>query len=217
MLTLLLPMLLAQAPPAKPVDLEAKWGKSIATIEQKLKANPPKEGSTMFAGSSTVVRWKLDDYFPQKDYTNVSFGGSKIAECVHFAPRIVQPYKPGTVVLACGGNDLASGISPEQVAEDFKDFVAAVRKTSPSCRVVFLSIKPTPKRLTLREKEDRANALIQEICKKGERLTFLDLTADLVDKDGKPKREMLVDDLLHPSHEAYVVIAARLKPILEGK
>lgn len=215
MLTLIFPFLLAQAPPAKPVDLETKWGKNIATIEQKLKDKPPKEGGTMFAGSSTMVRWDLKKYFPGKDYANVGFGGSKIAECVHFAPRIIQPYKPGTVVLSCGGNDLAGNVSPEQVAKDFEAFVAAVRKTSPDCRIVFISIKPTLKRLAMREKEDKANALIKEICAKGKQLVFVDVTADLVDAEGKPKREMLVDDLLHPSHEAYLVLAKRLSEVLE--
>lgn len=215
MISLLLPFMIAQTPPAKPVDLETKWGKNIATIEQKLKDHPPKEGGTMFAGSSTVVRWDLKKYFPGKDYANVGFGGSKIAECVHFAPRIVQPFKPSTVVLACGGNDLAANVTPEQVAKDFEAFVAAVRKTSPQCRIVFLSIKPTIKRLNLREKEDKANALVKDICAKGEKLVFVDVTADLVDSEGKPKREMLVDDLLHPSHEAYLILAKRLNEVLE--
>src|SRR5262245_24249694 len=108
MLSLLLPLVLAQAPtPPKAVDLDTKWAKNIAAIEERLKKDPPKEGGVMFAGSSTVVRWKLDEYFPDKGYINVGFGGSKIAECNHFAPRILQPFKPGTVILACGGNDLA--------------------------------------------------------------------------------------------------------------
>ena len=215
MLNLLISFVLAQSPPAKTMDLETKWGKNIAAIEQKLKQHPPKEGAILFAGSSTVVRWDLAKYFPNKNYVNVGFGGSKIAECVHFAPRIIQPFKPDTVVFACGGNDIGAGVSPEQVAKDFEEFVSAVRKTSPQCRIVFLSIKPTIKRLALREKEDKANALIKEICVKGERLSFVDVTADLVDAEGKPKREMLVEDLLHPSHEAYVILAKRLNEVLE--
>jgi lysophospholipase L1-like esterase len=215
MFTLLLPLLLAQAPPAKAVDLDAKWGKNISAIEAKLKEHPPKEGGVMFAGSSTIVRWDLDKYFPGKGYANVGFGGSKLAECVYFTPRILQPFKPGTVVIACGGNDIAAGVTPEQVAEDFKALVASIRKTLPSCRIVFTSIKPTLKREANSAKEQKANTLIREICSKGDRLAFIDFTTELLGADGKAKREMLVDDLLHPSHEAYVLMAAKVKDAIE--
>ncbi len=214
MLTLLLPLLLAQGPPAKAVDLDVKWGKNISAIEAKLQAHPPKEGGVMFAGSSTIVRWDLEKYFPGKGYTNVGFGGSKLAECVHFTPRILQPFKPGTVVISCGGNDIAAGVMPEQVAEEFKAFVAAIRKTSPSCRIVFTSIKPTLKREANWDKEQKANTLIREICTK-DGLTFIDFTTELLGANGKAKREMLVDDLLHPSHEAYVLMAAKVKDAIE--
>jgi lysophospholipase L1-like esterase len=215
MLTLLLSFVLAQSPPAKAIDLDVKWGKNISAIEAKLREHPPKEGGVMFAGSSTIVRWDLDKYFPGKGYANVGFGGSKLSECVYFTPRILQPFKPGTVVISCGGNDIAAGVMPEQVAEDFKAFVAAIRKTSPSCRIMFTSIKPTLKREANWDKEQKANTLIRDICTKGDRLTFIDLTMELLGADGKAKREMLVDDLLHPSHEAYVLMAAKVKNAIE--
>lgn len=215
MLSLLLPLLVAQAPPAKkPVDLDVRWAKSISAIEERLKANPPKEGAVFFAGSSTVVRWDLEKYFPGQGYVNVGFGGSKISECNHFAPRILQPFKPAVVVLSCGGNDIASGVSPEQVAKDFEDFVTLVRKASPKCRIIFYSIKPSIRREANWDKEQKANMLIRSICEKGENLTFIDLTADLLDSEGKPKPEMLVDDKLHPSHEAYLIMARRLNEVL---
>lgn len=214
MLTLLLPLILAQAPPAKPTTPEAKWGTKIEAIEAKLKANPPKEGGTFFAGSSTIVLWNLNKSFLEKNYTNVGFGGSKIAECTHFAPRILLPYKPGTIVFHAGGNDLAAGESAEKVAEDFKTFVDTVRKASPSCRVLFISIKPTIKREGMIEKENKLNALIKEICQNGEKLTFVDVCSELVGSDGKPKREMLKDDLLHPSDQGYEVLTAKVQAAL---
>ena len=215
MLTLLLPLVLAQAPAAKAGDLEAKWNKDISAIETRLREHPPKKDSVMFAGSSTIVRWDLDKYFPGKEYVNVGFGGSKLAECVHFAPRILQPYKPGAVVISCGGNDIAAGVTPAQVAEDFKALVAAIRKTSPSCRIIFTSIKPTLKREANWDKERKANTLIREICAKEDGLTFVDFTPELLGPDGKAKREMLVDDLLHPSDQAYKLMASIVKDAIE--
>ena len=60
---------------AKAGDLEAKWDKDISAIETRLREHPPKKGGVMFAGSSTIVRWDLDKYFPGKEYINVGFGG----------------------------------------------------------------------------------------------------------------------------------------------
>jgi lysophospholipase L1-like esterase len=209
---------LLQAPPAKEApkaaDPNAKWEKNIAAIEEKLKKSPPKDGATFFSGSSTIVRWDLKKYFPDQDYVNVGFGGSKIAECNHFAPRILTPYKPGTIVFAAGGNDLAAKESPEKVAEDFKKFVATIRKESPKCHILFISVKPTIRREAIWDKEVHLNSLIKEFCEKGENLTFINVVPDLLDANGKPKREMLVDDLLHPSHEGYVVLTAAVKAAL---
>src|SRR5262245_10343022 len=124
--TLLLPLLLAQAPPVKEKsrDPETKWKVTIEGMEKKLKANPPKEGGVTFAGASAVTRWNLDKCFPGKGHTNIGFGGSKIAESTHFVPRLEKILKPGKIVFISGGNDLASGLSPEQVAKDFEAYVA---------------------------------------------------------------------------------------------
>ncbi len=206
---------LAQTPKADyPAARAAKWEKEVAGIEKAIADGHPKEGSTVFAGSSTVRLWDLKKYFPGKEYVNAGFGGSTIADCVHFAPRLVLPHKPAAVVFSAGGNDLASGTAPEKVADDFKAFAAAVHGLSPKCRVVFVSIKPTTKRWGLYEKETKANALIKSLCAADERLVYLDLVPDLLGSDGKPKPEMLKADLLHPSPAGYDVMAAKVSAAL---
>ena len=65
-------------------------------------ASPPKPGAVFFAGSSSIVKWDLKKSFPDKGYVNVGFGGSQIPDSTHFAPRILAPYAPGTVVFYAG-------------------------------------------------------------------------------------------------------------------
>src|SRR5262245_35937623 len=131
------------APPPHEVDPFAKWEKEIAAREKKLQATPPKPGGVFFVGSSSIVKWDVEKSFPNAGYSNVGFGGSVIADSTHFAPRIITPYKPGTIVFYAGDNDIGRGNKPEQVLADFKAFVAVVRKDNPDCRILFLAIKPS--------------------------------------------------------------------------
>ena len=80
---------------------------------------------------------------------NRGFGGSQIADSVHFAERIIVPYRPRTIVFYAGDNDLASGKTPEQVLADFKAFVSKVRASSPEAEIIYVGIKPSIKRWNL--------------------------------------------------------------------
>ena len=184
--TLLLPLLISQAPAKKAKDPEARWNDTVAAIEKRLKGQTFPEGGVMFAGASAVTRWKLEADFPGRGYANAGFGGSKIAESVHFAPRLEGAFKPGQVVFISGGNDLASGLTPEQVQKDFAAYVAAVRKAAPSCRILFVSIRPTIKRESQWGTQRQANKLVREYCATDPALTYLDVTADMLGPDGKP-------------------------------
>jgi lysophospholipase L1-like esterase len=136
-------------------------------------------------------------------------------DSVHFAPRIVNKYKPRIVAFYAGDNDVGSGKSPEQVASDFKDFVKVVRKDLPKTKIVYISIKPSIKRWALWDKVSAANKLIAEECKKNEGLTFLDVGPAMLGADGKPIAELFVADGLHLSEKGYEIWTRLLKPHLE--
>ena len=217
MLALLLPVLFAQppvAPPPRAVDPFAKWEKEITAIEKRLTANPPKPGAVFFAGSSSVRLWKLDDSFPKAGYVNVGFGGSVIADSTHFAPRTLTPHTPGAIVFYAGDNDVARGTKPEQVAADFRAFVAAVRKDNPSCRVLFVAIKPSLARWKLFDQQKRANALVRAYCDAEKGLTFVDVVPLMLGPDGTPVPELFVKDGLHMTPKGYELWTAAVKEAL---
>ncbi|HET9887663.1 MAG TPA: GDSL-type esterase/lipase family protein, partial [bacterium] len=171
----MLPLLLVVTlqPPA--ADPFAKWEKNIAAIEKRLRTEPPKPGSVFFAGSSSIVKWDLKKSFPDKEYVNVGFGGSTIPDSTHFAPRIIIPYKPGTIVFYAGDNDIAQKRTPERVRDDFRAFVAAARKDNPSCLILFIPIKPSVARWKQFETQTKANALVREFCNGDKRLKYVDI------------------------------------------
>lgn len=65
------------------------------------------------------------------------------------------------VVLYAGDNDVASGHTPQQVLDDYKEFVGEVRRALPEVPIAFISIKPSPARLSYLSAMREANAFIR--------------------------------------------------------
>ena len=78
----------------------AKWEKDIAAIEAKIKSGESPQGSILFVGSSSIRLWNLKESFPAIVTSNHGFGGSQLADSVHFFERIVAPVKPSVIVLS---------------------------------------------------------------------------------------------------------------------
>jgi lysophospholipase L1-like esterase len=192
-----------------------RWEKDIAAFEQRDREKPPAEGGVVFVGSSSIRGWDLSKSFPGGDVINRGFGGSELADSVHFAPRIVLKYKPRLVVLYAGDNDLAAGKSPERVLADFRAFVEVVEQGQPGTRIAYLSIKPSIKRWKLIDKIREANSLIKAACEKDERLQYVDVATPMLGKDGQPRPELFAKDGLHLNAEGYQLWASIVKPYLK--
>jgi len=198
---------------AAPTD---KWAEEVAALEARLAAGHPSPGGTVFAGSSSIRLWSLDRYFPNLKALNAGFGGSTLAACTRHAPRLVHAWKPRTVVLYAGDNDLANGLSVDEVVRDFFDFAATLQAAVPGCRLVYLSIKASPSRWALWPKAQQVNARIRAICEAvgPERLQFVDVSTPLLGADGQPEAGLFKDDRLHLNDDGYSRWVQVLKPVL---
>lgn len=207
---LLAPLLRAEAPPVH------KFEKEILAYEAAAKTNPPPSGAIVFTGASGIRRWStLAQDFPGLPVVNRGFGGSEISDSIHYAGRIVIPYRPRTIVLQAGGNDLKNGKTPEQVFADFQTWVKQVRAALPEVKIVFLNIGPSPARWEQREQQQQANHLILAFSATEKNLAYVDLWPSSIGADGLPRPELYVEDRLHPSAEAYQIRARLLRPLLE--
>ena len=74
---------------------------------------------------------------------NRGFGGSHISDVIHYADRIVLPYRPKVILLYAGDNDVGQGKPPQQVIGDYHAFTGLVWKQLPETSIVFLPIKPS--------------------------------------------------------------------------
>jgi lysophospholipase L1-like esterase len=206
----------ASASPAAEKSPSQPWEGDIRAFEAADKECPPPQGAILFIGSSGIRLWKtLAQDFPEYQVINRGFGGSQIADSVHYADRIVFPYKPRLIVLRAGGNDIAAGKTPEQVADDFRAFVEKVRAKLPETRICYMAFNQTPARWQNAGKEKRLNRLIKDYIESHENLDYIDAASLMLGSDGKPRPELLVKDRLHCSAAGYKLWTAIVRPYLK--
>lgn len=203
----------ADAPAAKP-NFE-KWEASIRRFEVQDKESPQPKMANLFVGSSSIRMWKLNQSFPKIKTINRGFGGSEIADSIHFADRIILKHQPAVVLLYAGDNDISHGKSAETVTTDFQKFVSTIRKELPDVEIAFIAIKPSIKRWNLAAEIRKANTAIASICGKDDHLTYVDIFKPMLGDDGKPRPELFLKDGLHLNEEGYQLWASIVLPLLK--
>lgn len=187
-------------------------------IEAYLKAdqtNPPPQNAILFVGSSIFRLWKnLPEQMAPLPVFNRAFGGSRTAEVLHYMDKIVLPYKPKIIAYYCGSNDINAKVTPQQIAENFKEFVARVHKELPNTKIFFVSINRAPEKMDKWAQVDEANTLVKTFCATNKKLGYIDVNPALFDKEGKPRMELYLPDKLHFQEPAYVEFTAIIKPVL---
>ncbi|HUA66203.1 MAG TPA: SGNH/GDSL hydrolase family protein [Alphaproteobacteria bacterium] len=202
------PRLVAGLPPQKAI-----WKPEIRAFETRDKLHPPPQNAVLFIGSSSFRKWSaMAEDFPGIQVINRGFGGSELDDSTAYADRILFPYHPRVVVLYAGDNDLAAGKSPGTVVAEYTDFVSVVHARLPQTRIVFVSIKPSLARWNLREEIVETNRRIAAIH--SDNLAFVDIYSHMLGPDGRPRKELLLSDGLHPSEQCYRLWASLIRPYL---
>ena len=194
-----------------------RWEPAIAAFEVQDREQPPQPGGTMFLGSSSIRFWDLERWFPASRFpglraTNRGFGGSQIADSLHYLDRIVWPHRPSTIVFYAGDNDIAAGKEAATVAADFAELSRRVWAELPETRLIYVAIKPSLARWHLAPEMRAASALVEASADGAPRLTFLDIDTPMIGSDGRPRPELFVADGLHLSDDGYRLWTDLLAP-----
>mgnify|MGYP000731244749 CR=1 FL=1 len=199
----------------KPTGPE-RFESHIQAFEKKDRESPPPAHPVLMVGSSSFTMWKSapDDLKPFT-VLNRGFGGSTLKDVLHYFDRVVLPYKPQLILLYEGDNDLAGHKNPEQFLTDVKTFVARVKKELPGTPILILSIKPSTKRWALWDRVRVANRMVAEYAQTQDGVETIDVGSVLLDKDGKPRDELFLDDKLHMNKDGYKLWTEILKPRIE--
>jgi lysophospholipase L1-like esterase len=193
------------------------WEASIRRFEARERLQPAPANVILFTGSSSITFWSslAQDMAPLQ-VLNHGFGGSRMADLLHYAGRIVRPCHPRALVLFAGTNDIADPkpATAEQVFAGYLAFVSAVQAMLPGVPMYFISITPTPLRWKYWSIVQAANRLILAHTKTDPSLHFIDITDAFLGPDGLPDRRLFRRDRLHPNARGYEQWTALVKPVL---
>ena len=188
----------------------------IRRFEESDRATPPAPGGIVFVGSSSIRMWRsLESDFPGLPVMNRGFGGSTFPEAIHYLSRIVLPYRPRTIVVYEGDNDLTFGWGPRQVADDYRTFVRLVRDSLPNAKIVFISLKPSPSRWKLVDQQREANRLVRAIVARDPLRTYVDVFTPMLGANGRPTPELFIADSLHMTPAGYAIWRKQVAPQLQ--
>jgi len=189
----------------------------IRAFKKQDSVSPPPTGAVLFVGSSSFRIWKdVADYFPEHRILNRGFGGSALPDVIRYEKDIIFPYQPKQVVIYCGENDIASSdtVTADVVLDRFKKLFTDIRSALPGVPVLFVSIKPSPSRWSMKDRMIKANELIRNYLKQQKKTSFVNVWDSMLGPDGKPMPDIFLQDNLHMNPKGYAIWKKSLEPYL---
>jgi lysophospholipase L1-like esterase len=191
----------------------SRWADAIAAFDANAESRP--KGAIVLTGSSSFARWRtMEADLAPLTVIPRGFGGSTMADVLHYVDRLVMPYEPRAVVIYEGDNDTFYGVSPETVAGQLKQVVSKIKAALPDTRVYVLSVKPSLDRVSVWDKAQETTELYKRITASDDRLHFIDVATPFLKADGTVMDDVFVDDGLHLNDKGNRIWAAAIKSVL---
>ena len=185
---------------------QLKWDEKLERYAQQDIKNPPADGVILFVGSSTIENWKtLSEDFPGKYVLNRGVSGTKTIDMVNYFEHLITPYNPSQIFLYPGDNDIGYKWTPEEIMEQVRKLFAMTREAKPDAEIVFISIKPSPRRMKDIDKIRETNALIREFAESQPNTRYADVFGAMLGEDGSLDPAYYREDGLHLTADGYKV------------
>lgn len=197
--------------------VEEEFEVDIRELESRVIEQAQQSGKVVLYGSSTFRLWSS----AAKDLgidglINLGFGGSTLTSCRSYFKRVVVPHSPNTMVFYAGDNDIGSGATGAQVAQEFGLFMSQVAERLPNMKCFVVSIKPSPFRVDFLEEILKANAGIKELVEQNDQWDYIDFNTPMLDKDGSPSPSFYDNDPLHVNTAGYGLLAKLTRDALQN-
>ena len=196
----------------------------VAAIEEKYRG---RTGEIIFYGPSNIQMW----YSLEKDMLpyraqNHGMGGCIDPEMITYAPRMLYAFCPSVVFFQTGSNDLASGLSLEQILKNKKEMYSLFLKNMPDTKLVVMSGLPLPNRQEFWADTVKTNQLLKQMCEETDRMYFMDATDAMLSETGPENmktpvgdgryftREYFRSDGIHLNKKGHDVWTALMKKVL---
>ena len=158
----------------------SRWADAIASFEAEAASRP--QGAIVLTGSSSFARWRtMEEDLAPLTVIPRGFGGSTMADVLHYVDRLVLPYRPRAVVIYEGDNDTFFGVPPETIATQLRAIIAKIHAALPETRIYILSVKPSLARVEVWAAAQQTTALYKEIAASDDRLHFIDVATPFLE------------------------------------
>jgi len=193
-----------------------RFENAIKKFEAADAENMPPDNAVLCIGSSSMRMWRdhLEKDLAPLTVIGRGFGGSNTNDVLHYADRIIIPYQPRAIVIYEGDNDVAQGISPEEIAATYAKLLDKIDTELPDCRVYILAVKPSIKRWSMWPTMQRVNALLAELARERDGVTYIDIATPMLNDAGEPRPDLFIEDDLHMNRKGYEVWRDTIRPIL---
>ena len=166
------------------------WGtpeekeRCVRSIEKRYAG---KTGGIIFYGPSNITLWySLEiDMLPWQAQ-NHGMGGCTDEDLMHYADRLLLPFQPRVVLFQSGSNDLACGISLEQIRENKRKMYTSFLEMMPNTEIVIMSGLPLPGRTAYWPDTQKINAYLNSLAETDPRLHYMDATECMTASTGDP-------------------------------
>ncbi|MGI8746229.1 MAG: GDSL-type esterase/lipase family protein [Bryobacteraceae bacterium] len=185
--------------------------------ELDARVGPPQalKPRVVFLGDSITDSWRLNEYFPDRDFINRGISGQITGQMLGRMKPDVTELHPVAVVILAGTNDLARGIQVSTIESnltaicDLADHhrIKVILSTVLPVSDYHKNENPAYEMTRLRPPEliRAINQWMQTFCAQ-RNYTFLDYYSGMVDSSGFMKPD-LANDGLHPNSSGYRVMA----------
>jgi lysophospholipase L1-like esterase len=171
----------------------------------------------LFTGSSSIRMWKdLKTDFPGSNVLNHGFGGSDMADLLHYATPLIINSKPSRIFIYEGDNDINAGRTPDEIIADAEKLLALLRASLPGrVRILFISPKPSVARWHLKDKYIAFNSQLKHWTSTKKNVFYVDVWTPMLDEKGEVRKNLFVEDNLHMNREGYDIWKKAIGPYLK--
>lgn len=193
--------------------------------EANEKAGPPQPNRprVVFLGDSITDGWRLNEYFPERDFINRGISGQTTGQMLGRMRADVLDLKPAALVVLAGTNDIARGVPLRTIQHNLA--MIAELAASRGIKVILASVLPVhnynkdqdPRFERTVQRSLKAildlNDWIRDFAKRNGHI-YLDYYTAMVDANGFLRQD-LADDGLHPNAAGYRVMAPLVGTAIE--
>ena len=206
----------------------AKWENEIANLEKAYQTEPYDENAILFVGSSSIRLWDTIsvDMAPWPTIRR-GYGGAKLTDTIHFAPRLIGPRlglgnpKRCKAIVVFVANDIAGNqktdAAPAEVGLRFARLHHWIRQNDPTIPVFWIEVTPTNKRWNVWPEIQAATLRIRAVLDPDPYGYFIPTAGAYLGNDGRPKRDLFIEDQLHLNRDGYQIWSSIIKTHLHQR